>query len=102
MKDPETRPFALPGEWVNSPESAAITPAPPSRPPASNADQVRRAHEAILRAIDGVLGVGTTTDDTGRASIVVYVRDADTSARLPRELDGVPVQPRVTGTIRAL
>jgi hypothetical protein len=100
MKDPDTRPFALPGEWVNSPESAAITPPHPA--PATDADQVRRAHEATLRAIDGVLGFGLTTDETGRHSIVVYVRDADTGARLPLELDGVKVQPRVTGTIRAL
>jgi hypothetical protein len=52
--------------------------------------------------IAGVEGVGITRDAIGDDAIVVYVRDSSVAGRLPRELEGHPVEVSVTGIIDAL
>lgn len=54
-------------------------------------------HEAQLMAIPGVTFVGI-----GEGGLVVGVLDASVGARLPRELEGVPVTVTVTGHVDAL
>jgi len=55
-----------------------------------------------LMAIDGVQGVGATRDGIGNDALVVYVRDQEVAAKVPRELDGLSVHIEVTGQIDAL
>ena len=54
-------------------------------------------HEAWLLSLEGVVGVAARRD-----RLVVYVEDASTCAKLPRILDGVPVECRVVGRLAAL
>ena len=103
MTDPGLRRFEKPSEWRRYAETAAIPhEAGAVSPPETDADRVRRAHEVSLRAIDGVLGTGITDDAAGAAMIDVYVRDEATIPRLPTELEGIRLHPRVTGIVRAL
>lgn len=65
---------------------------------------VKRAHEARWLALDEVVAVGLGRKDDGRDAIVVSVR-SDTGAvrkRVPDTVDGVPVEVRVVGDLRAL
>lgn len=65
--------------------------------------RVKRAREAEWLALEGVaaVGVGLVTD--GRPGVVVSV-ESDTArlrGRIPAEVDGVPVEIRVSGPMRA-
>jgi hypothetical protein len=68
-------------------------------------EQVKEEHELQLMAIDGVQGVGIgERDDADGLAIKVYV-DNKTKAlqeKLPKELDGHPVQIEVSGEFHAL
>ncbi len=57
-------------------------------------------HDAELRAIPGVLSLGTVEPDGGEAAIVVYVADItpQIEAAVPDELDGFPVRVQVEPT----
>jgi hypothetical protein len=66
------------------------------------APEVLRRHEAALRSVPGVTGVGLGEDDEGREVIVIFisqsVRDLDAMrARVPEVLDGyrTDVRPEV-------
>jgi len=59
--------------------------------------EAKAKHEAWLLDLEGVLGVAAKAD-----RLVVYVEDASTCARVPKVLDGVPVECRVVGRLRAL
>lgn len=72
------------------------------RPAASPAEATQRAHAHELMRQDGVLGVGVGQAPDGRATLRVYVRDADAGRALPPLLGGTPVEAVVTGPIRAL
>lgn len=103
MTDPGLRRFENPSEWRRYAETAAIPHEEPAqKQPETNAERVRRAHEARLRAIDGVLGMGVTRDSSNHDVIVIYIRDSATIPRLPTELEGIRLLPRVTGVARAL
>jgi hypothetical protein len=65
------------------------------------ASVVRARHESRLLAIPGVVGVAVGRTSVGEPSIVVYLRDASAQSRVPRTLDGLPVEYRVTGEIDA-
>jgi hypothetical protein len=67
-----------------------------------SAPEVLRRHEAELRSVPGVTGVGLGEDDEGREVIVIFisqsVRDLDAiRARVPEVLDGyrTDVRPEV-------
>lgn len=68
---------------------------------AEHVDRVRRAHEARLLGVEGVVGVGLGQTSIGDDAIVVYLRDRHAARRLPSDIDGVPVVTNVTGDIDA-
>jgi hypothetical protein len=75
-----------------------VSPSPPSPP---SIGDVKRRHEAELLALPGVVSVGIGEDASGSPVLVVGVRSAEASPRLPRELEGYPVTERVVGRVRA-
>jgi hypothetical protein len=66
--------------------------------------RIRAQHEASWRRIDGVAAIGTGITADGSAGIVVSVeRDlARVRALIPRSVDGVMVEIRTSGELRAL
>jgi hypothetical protein len=58
--------------------------------------------EAQLLAIQGVTSVGIGLGPAGGEALTVCVVDAGVSARLPSEIEGVPVVVKVTGPVDAL
>jgi hypothetical protein len=76
----------------------------PGSPPASesNVHRVLRQHGPMLLAIEGVEGIAAGRTATGEDAVTVFLHDASVAASVPSELDGVPVQTIVTGTIDAL
>lgn len=67
------------------------------------ARRVKRENEARWLALEGVVAVGIGTVG-GRPGIVVSVRADSPRLRreLPSEVEGVPVEVRVSGDLRAL
>jgi hypothetical protein len=61
---------------------------------------VQNAHTRELMTLSGVIGTGTGLNAAGRASILVLSKQP-MSARLPREIDGIPVEERVVGVVEA-
>ena len=64
-------------------------------------EHVKRVHEAELFAIDGVEGVGIGEDDDDKEFIRVYVRDKETTAKIPKLLEGFLVKTLVSGEFEA-
>lgn len=60
------------------------------------------AEEARLLADPGVTSVGIGIGPAGGDALVVGVVDAGVRARLPREIQGVPVVATITGEVDAL
>ncbi len=58
--------------------------------------------EAQLMAIQGVTSVGIGLGPVGGEALVVGVVDAAVAARLPSNIEGVPVMVKVTGAVDAL
>ena len=58
--------------------------------------------EAQLLAIQGVTSVGIGLGPAGGEALAVGVVDAGVAARLPSEIEGVPVVVKVTGPVDAL
>ena len=65
----------------------------------SEIERVLRKHEDSLMAIEGVIGVGIQTGKTGEDVIVVYVKDETVRKRIPKALEGIPVEAVVSGEI---
>jgi type II secretory pathway pseudopilin PulG len=63
--------------------------------------EVQERHTERLMAIDGVEGTAVGVDDSDRPAVKVFLENAGVRG-IPRELDGVPVHPVVTGKIYAL
>jgi hypothetical protein len=84
------------------PENAEM-PAPGQEQPApaSHVEELLRRHGPSLLAIDGVEGIATGRTEAGVDAVIVFLRDESVAALLPRDLEGVPVQPVVTGPIEA-
>ena len=90
----------------------AIT--PPTAPSAANLAAVGRdddlgpalaaqgKHTGRLMADRDVLGTGVGRLSDGRPEVTVFARNAGAAARVPNELDGIPVTVEVTGEITAL
>lgn len=91
--------FDPPEGDVRGREDAAV-PYPKEKEP-THAASVKEKHEVSLMAMDGVEGVGIGRGLLGDEAIIVYVRDQQAALRVPKELDGVPVQVQVTGRIEA-
>ena len=74
--------------------------APPPRPIV----EVLADHTPELMAIPGVVGTAESRTPDGRPCILVLLANdsAELRAKLPRELEGWPVVPEVTGEIRAM
>ncbi|HEX8404345.1 MAG TPA: hypothetical protein VF670_06980 [Duganella sp.] len=70
--------------------------------PASEVARLLAREEARLLAIQGVTSVGIGLGPPGREALVVGVVDAGVAARLPPQIDGVPLVVKVTGTVEAL
>jgi len=84
-------------------EEAAMPYSPDSSTESSSPVQhVKQRHEQELMAIDGVEGVGVGRNSIGDDAILVYLRSDDIKARIPRTIDGYPVETKVTGIIDAL
>lgn len=82
-------PLELPVGPVAAPGRGGI-PQPPAQIPAAH---------AVLLAIPGVCGVGETRDAQGGKVLEAYLEQADTASRIPRQVQGIPVQIRVVGKI---
>jgi len=67
----------------------------------TRASRVLDAQRDRLMALSGVVAVGETLDATGREAILIGVKTARSLARLPREVDGVPVVSQVIGEVDA-
>lgn len=76
------------------------TPAPVA--PAGRLAQVLAREQASLLAIEGVLSVGIGLGSPGAEALVIGVVDAAVAARLPQQIDGVPVMLKVSGPVDAL
>jgi len=63
--------------------------------------EVQERHTDRLMAIDGVEGTAVGLDDSDRPAVKVFLENQGVRG-IPRELDGVPVHPVVTGKIYAL
>jgi hypothetical protein len=72
--------------------------------PTDDIKSVMESHVRELMAIDGVVGVAIGALDDGRQCIRVLLVNDSTELRqkIPRELDGFPVDIDVTGEIRAM
>ena len=68
----------------------------------SEIERVQQAHEHELMSIDGVEGVGIGKTQIGGDAILIYLRDAGARNRIPRSIDGYPVETLITGVIDAL
>jgi hypothetical protein len=81
-----------------------MTEASPPGPPARPLADVLAAHAPTLMALPGVVGVAEAALPDGRACLRVYVleRTPELDARLPRTLEGWPVDVEVSGPIRAM
>lgn len=65
-------------------------------------ESVKRARQAELLAIPGVVGVGIISGPLGNPAIAVYVTHGGVAARVPKMLEGYPVSVEVSGEIDAL
>jgi hypothetical protein len=63
----------------------------------SDIERAKTSASERLAGIDGVLGFGV-----GDGTVRVYVQRSDVGQRLPEEVDGIPIEVVVTGTIDAL
>lgn len=59
-------------------------------------------HTGRLMADREVLGTGVGRLSDGRPEVTVFAKNASAGARVPRDLDGIPVTVEVTGEITAL
>ena len=58
----------------------------------SGVENVKAAHEHELMLIDGVEGVGIGKSRIGDDAIVIYLRDESVRSRIPRTIEGYPVE----------
>jgi hypothetical protein len=63
--------------------------------------EIQERHTERLMARAGVVGTAVGFNERGNDAIFVFLENADTSG-IPRQLDGAPVEPVVTGRIYAL
>jgi hypothetical protein len=73
-------------------------------PPTMTAAQVIAAHDDSLLALPGVVGVYEGRNDAGVTVIRVMLAEAtpETERRIPKQLEGYPVELEITGRIEPL
>ena len=81
--------FAEPG---GAPEKAPISFTPPSPQGQSAVAGIIERHRAELANIPGVHGVSEGRTLTGDPAVRIDVEDASVRARLPKEIEGYPVE----------
>jgi hypothetical protein len=62
---------------------------------------IQDRHTPTLMAIEGVVGIGTTVLPDGKLAIRIYTKTQGVRGVLPESVDGVPVDVKVVGVIRA-
>jgi hypothetical protein len=64
---------------------------------------IKRRHEKQLLALDGVIAVGIGVLSTGEVGLIVSVKKSFDAARkkIPRRLEGILVEVRESGEIKA-
>ncbi|HET6976032.1 MAG TPA: hypothetical protein VFI24_06905 [Pyrinomonadaceae bacterium] len=82
-------------------EDAAMPYSPEASTSSSPIENVKQNHEDRLMAIEGVEGVGLGRNSIGDDAIIVYLRSEDVKGRIPSDIDGHPVETKVTGIIEA-
>ncbi len=64
--------------------------------------KIKESHESELMALPGVTAVGIGLTGDRKECIMVYVDGEVSKERVPKEIEGYPVEVRVRGTFRAL
>lgn len=81
--------------------SGAVEYNPASAEARSPIEALLASEEPRLLSIPGVVSVGVAAGGAGGQVLLVGVTDAEVAARLPREIQGVPLIISVTGEIDA-
>lgn len=82
--------------------SGAVEYSPSQATPCGALELLLARQEAQLLSIQGVTSISIGLGPAGGEALVVGVVDAGVAARLPSEIDGVPVVVNVTGPVDAL
>jgi hypothetical protein len=90
--------FEPPGDLT---EEEAAVPYRPSEQQLTGARAAVRDHDTELLAVDGIEGVAAGQDKSGGDAIVVYVRQESVAERVPKTIEGFPVEVVVSGPITA-
>jgi len=72
-----------------------------NEPARGSASATVTAHTERLMALPGVVVVGETRDATGQPAVLVGVKTSRALAKVPTQIDGVPVVTQVVGEIDA-
>ncbi len=83
-------------------KSGAVQYSPAEAEPEGAVETLLAREAGRLLAIPGVTSVGVGLGQAGGEALVVGVTDAGVAARLPSEVDGVPIVVTVTGEVDAL
>lgn len=67
-------------------------------------EEVKKKYTNRLLALPGVISVGIGKDPDGIPVIIVSLehRQPETQKKLPKTLEGYPLQVEITGTVKAL
>jgi len=90
--------FEPPGDVAG--EDVAV-PYRPNEEQLTGTRAIVRNRDRELLAVDGVEGVAAGQDRSGREAIVVYVRRQSVGERVPKTIEGYPVEVVVSGPITA-
>lgn len=71
---------------------AAVTPSAPPPGPSTPIDDAIEWQRPRLLTIDGVIGVARGQSSTGGDAVLVHVLDDSVRARVPEEVEGLPVE----------
>lgn len=65
--------------------------------------RIKQAHEKLWLALDSVTAVGIGTTSTGKAGLIVSVKDDPGKIReqIPRSIDGIDIEIQFSGELKA-
>ena len=88
---------------VSPTETPQVTPLlSASNPHVQAVMAIQERHTSKLMADPEVVGTATGLTEDGRPAVLVLLKSERGRSMVPKELDGVPVRPMVTGPIKAL